>query len=68
MIYIVSGAGGANLYNPEQEWNQASWQAFTNQFISHTHSMSVVDVHGKTLQFRQVSETGEEVDAFRIAK
>jgi len=68
VIYIVSGAGGASLYNPEQENNQASWQPFTNKFISHTHSMSVVDVNGKTLQFRQVSETGEEVDAFRIAK
>ena len=53
---------------PEQESNQASSQAFTNKFISHAHSMSVVDVHAKTLQFRQVSETGEEVDAFRIAK
>jgi hypothetical protein len=68
VIYIVSGAGGAGLYNPEQESNQSTWQAFTNKFVSNTHSLSIVDIHGKELRLRQVSETGTEVDAFRITK
>ena len=30
--------------------------------------MSVVDVEGKTLRLKQVSDSGEVVDSFRIAK
>jgi hypothetical protein len=68
IVYIVSGAGGAELYNPEQQNDPASWQTFTNKFISQVHSLSVVDIEGKTLRMKQVSETGEVVDSFRIAK
>jgi hypothetical protein len=32
------------------------------------HSFSVVDIDGKTLKLKQVSESGEAVDSFRIAK
>ena len=68
IIYIVSGAGGAELYNPEQQSDPASWQTFTNKFISQVNSLSVVDIEGKTLRMKQVSETGKVVDSFRIAK
>ena len=68
VIYIVSGAGGAELYNPEQQNDHDSWQSFTDKFISQTHSVSVVDVNGKTFSLKQVSETGETVDSFRIVK
>jgi hypothetical protein len=68
VIYIVSGAGGAELYNPEQQNDPASWQAFTNKFISQVHSLSVVDIEGKTFRLKQVSETGDVVDSFRIGK
>ena len=68
VIYIVSGAGGASLYNPEQQTDPASWQSFTNKFISQVHSLSVVDIDGKTFHLKQVSETGDVVDSFRIAK
>jgi hypothetical protein len=68
VIYIVSGAGGAELYNPEQQNDPSSWQPFTNKFLSQEHSLSVVDIEGKTLRMKQVSDTGKELDAFRIAK
>ena len=68
MIYIVSGAGGASLYNPEQQKDPGSWQAFTDKFISQMHSLSVVDIEGKVLRLKQVSETGDVVDSFQIAK
>jgi hypothetical protein len=68
VIYIVSGAGGAELYNPEQQNDPASWQPFTDKFISQVHSLSVVDIDGKTLRLKQVSDTGDVVDAFRIKK
>jgi 3',5'-cyclic AMP phosphodiesterase CpdA len=68
VVYIVSGAGGAGLYNPEQQTDPASWQGFTDKFVSQVHSLSVVDVEGKTFRLKQVSDTGEVVDSFRIAK
>jgi hypothetical protein len=67
VIYIVS-AGGAEPYNPEQQTDPASWQTFTDKFISEVHSLSVVDIGGKTFRLKQVSETGETVDSFRISK
>jgi hypothetical protein len=68
VIYIVSGGGGAELYNPEQQTDPASWQSFTNKFISQVHSLSVVDIEAKTFRLKQLSETGEVVDSFSIAK
>ena len=68
VVYIVSGGGGAELYNPEQQSDPSSWQPFTDKFISQVHSMSVVDMEGKTFRLKQVSETGDVVDSFRIAK
>jgi acid phosphatase type 7 len=68
VIYIVSGAGGAGLYSPERQLKPEEWQPFTHKFVSQTHSMSVVDVRGRSLRLRQVSETGEEVDTFQLAK
>jgi hypothetical protein len=68
VIYIVSGAGGAELYNPEQQTQPSTWQPFTAKFLSQQHSLSVIDVDGKTLRLKQVSDTGEQIDAFRIMK
>ena len=68
VIYLVTGAGGADLYNPEQENDPDSWQKFTYKFISTVHSLTVADVDGKTLTIRQVDATGKELDAFKITK
>jgi 3',5'-cyclic AMP phosphodiesterase CpdA len=68
IIYIVTGAGGADLYNPEQNDDPASWQTFTTKFISNTHSLTVADVDGKTITFRQISTTGKEIDLFKVTK
>jgi Calcineurin-like phosphoesterase len=68
VIYIITGAGGANLYNPEQQTDPASWQPFTDKFISTVHSLTVVDVAGRRLKVRQVSDEGDELDAFTITK
>ena len=68
VIYIVSGAGGAELYNSEQQTDPSSWQPFTNKFLSQQHSISVVDIEGKVFRLKQISDTGKELDTFRIAK
>jgi acid phosphatase type 7 len=68
VIYIVSGGGGAALYNREQMKNPAGWQPFTAKFIADVHSFTLVDLNDSTFELKQISETGKEVDAFRIVK
>jgi hypothetical protein len=68
VIYVVTGAGGQHLYNPEQQDDPASWQEFTYKHISKVHSLSVVEVDGPTLNLRQVTPDGEEVDRFTLTK
>lgn len=68
VIYLVTGAGGASLYNPEQQGKPETWQGFTDKFISKQHSITVADVNGKTLNVRQVSADGEVVDQFVVTK
>jgi hypothetical protein len=68
IIYIVTGAGGQRLYNPEQQDDPASWQEFTFKHISKEHSLSVVEIDGPTLTLRQLTAEGDEVDSFVITK
>ncbi|MBV9988316.1 MAG: metallophosphoesterase family protein [Chitinophagaceae bacterium] len=68
VIYVITGAGGQELYNPEQTNDPDSWQKFTSRFIADTHSLTVADVNGKTVKVRQVSGEGKELDAFVITK
>lgn len=68
VIYLVTGAGGASLYNPEQQDDRSSWQEFTSKFISKVHSLTVADVEGPKLTIRQVSLDGKELDRFVVSK
>jgi hypothetical protein len=68
VIYVITGAGGAMLYNPEQQNDPASWQAFTNKFVSQVNSFTVVDGVGDRLSIRQVSKDGQELDRFVVTK
>jgi len=68
VIYIVTGAGGQTLYNPEQQADPDTWQKFTEKFISTIHSFTVVDINGKNLKLHQVDVNGKEVDVLNINK
>jgi 3',5'-cyclic AMP phosphodiesterase CpdA len=68
VIYIITGAGGQELYNPEQNDDQDSWQKFTYRFVSNVHSLTVADVDGKTLTLSQVAADGKELDRIKITK
>lgn len=68
VIYLITGAGGQHLYNPEQQDDHDSWQGFTDKFISKVHSLTIADVDGKTLTIRQVAADGQEVDRFTVTK
>ncbi|WP_435008866.1 metallophosphoesterase [Tundrisphaera lichenicola] len=68
VIYLVTGAGGANLYNAEQSGDRSSWLPFTEEFISDRHSLTVVDVEPNAATVRQVDADGIELDRFIIAR
>lgn len=68
VIYIVTGAGGARLYNPEQQSDPSTWQEFTAKFFSEHHSFSLVDVDGTKLTMRQIADDGRELDRFTVSK
>ena len=68
VIYLITGAGGQELYNPELEKDPDSWQKFTDKFISTVHTITIADVKNKTLVIKQVDANGKEVDSFTITK
>jgi acid phosphatase type 7 len=68
IIYLVTGGGGAALYNPEQDDDQSSWQPFTKKLVSRVHSLTIVDVDARTLLVRQVAVNGDELDRFSVTK
>ncbi len=68
VIYLVTGGGGAALYNPEQQDRPETWQTFTHKFVSKANSFTVVDVEGSTLNVRQLSDIGAELDRFTVTR
>jgi len=68
IIHIVTGAGGAELYDPWQTDAKASWQPWTRAFVSDRHSFTVLDVEAKTLKLRQLDAGGRELDAITLTK
>jgi hypothetical protein len=68
VIYIVTGAGGARLYDPSQNDDPASWQPYTVRFVSSVHSLTIAEVTPDRLTLRQVSADGAELDRFVITR
>ena len=68
VIYLVTGAGGAGLYNPEQQDKPETWQPFTTKYVANVNSFTVVDVNGKTLTVRQIAGDGHELDRFTLTR
>jgi hypothetical protein len=68
VIYVVTGAGGAGAYDPDQTDNQPTWQNYTLRLVSDVYSFTTVAVNGVNLTMKQISETGEELDRMVIAK
>jgi 3',5'-cyclic AMP phosphodiesterase CpdA len=68
VLYLVTGAGGARVYNPEQQALPATWQPFTDKFVSVLNSFTVVDAEGEKLTIRQISKDGKELDRFVVTR
>jgi hypothetical protein len=76
ILYIVSGSGGAGLYdipisnNPEL-WKHEpaeNWVPFTVKLISDVHSFTLLETAGKTLVMKQINLRGEVLDEVKMTK
>ncbi|WP_243317813.1 metallophosphoesterase [Geothrix paludis] len=68
VIHIVTGAGGAELYDRWQTDVRTSWQPWTRAFVSDRHSFTVLGVDGRRLKLRQLDAEGRELDAVTLTK
>lgn len=68
VVYVVSGAGGAMLYDKGQGADRKSWLEFTQQFVSDVHSFTAVQINGARMSVRQIDTTGKVVDEFSLTK
>ncbi|HKD10415.1 MAG TPA: metallophosphoesterase [Bryobacteraceae bacterium] len=68
VVYVVSGAGGAELYDSAQGDDRATWQPFTDQFISNRHTLTLLDVNANRVELTQISDAGETVDRFSLVR
>lgn len=64
IIHIVTGAGGARLYNK----SRFSDSRFLDKFIAGAHSFTLCDIDGDTLSVKQVDEEGVVIDRFKVSK
>ncbi|CAN5663553.1 hypothetical protein BH10CYA1_BH10CYA1_51890 [soil metagenome] len=65
VIYIVTGAGGANLHAEKQQSNKVD---FVCKYNSDIHSITVCDINGDTMNVRQITEDGAPLDEFKLTK
>jgi predicted phosphodiesterase len=66
VIYIVTGAGGQELYNPQQQNENDTWQGFTYKLIQNEHSFTLAKIEGNKLTVSQQDANGKELDRFVI--
>ncbi|GDY22142.1 hypothetical protein LBMAG56_34890 [Verrucomicrobiota bacterium] len=75
IIYIVSGGGGADLYNYplenytlSRDFYKDNWAPFTAKTVSDRHSFTSVEVDADTLTLRQIDEDGAEIERVKVTK
>jgi len=75
ILYITTGAGGKELYDPDQDESPDKWlhpendhAAYNARFHSSAHSLTVFDVDGPTVTMTQVDEAGQGIDRITVTK
>jgi hypothetical protein len=67
IIYVVSGAGGANIYPIDKKLITGS-DSFIEKYDATGRSYSALEIDNKMLTFKQISEDGKVIDKFVITK
>jgi predicted phosphodiesterase len=67
IIYVVTGGGGAGLYDTGIENAPKTWLPFTAKYVG-AHSFTVVDVEDSRLTVSQIDGSGKERDHFVVTR
>lgn len=65
VIYVVTGAGGAQLYSQKQQTDKTE---FVYKFNGDVHSYTHCDIKGDTMLVRQITADGAPLDEFKLTK
>src|SRR5688572_1807418 len=76
IIYIVTGAGGAPLYDKKlnekpELWRHEppeNWAPFTKELVSDRHSFTLIQTQNKVLTLQQIDLNGEIIDQIKVTK
>lgn len=77
VIHIVTGGGGATLYNAKEfdktvaqlaKDNPGNYVPLTAKYVADKHSFSLIELSPEELVLKQISLDGQEVDRWRITK
>ena len=77
IIHIVTGGGGATLYNAKdfektvaqlQKDNPGNYVPLTAKYVADKHSFSFIELSPQELVLKQISIEGNELDRIRITK
>ena len=75
VLYIVTGAGGKHLYDPESNNAPEKWlhkednnADYMVRFVSDRHSITVFDMDQSSLILNQIDEWGNSIDRCRLTK
>jgi acid phosphatase type 7 len=68
VVYVVTGAGGADLSGGNLEAEPGQWLPFTRAFSSKRHSFTFCRVEPGRLSVEQIGDDGQPVDRFLIVK
>ncbi len=75
ILYITTGAGGKELYDPDFDNAPEKWlhpddgnAAYVARFVSSVHSLTVFEIDGPALTMTQIDEAGREVDRIHVTK
>ncbi len=76
IIYVVTGAGGASLYDAPISrkpdlWRHdppENWVPFTATLVSDIHSFTLIETSGKKLKLQQMDSAGKVFDEIEVTK
>lgn len=75
ILYLITGAAGKYLYNPDMNENPEKWAApldgnlnYVARYVCDRHSLTVFDMDATSLTFFQIDQWGNEIDRCRITR
>jgi acid phosphatase type 7 len=75
VLYVVTGAGGKQLYDPGFTDNPSLWKHIEDEnadyvakMVTDRHSLTVFDVENTSVTMVQIDEAGSEIDRIRVTK